>query len=47
MYAIRSYYVFTRPVTFAMFVFIIVTTALPFIRSRRRRRAQREAIAVV
>jgi len=28
-----------------MFIFIIVTTALPFVRSRRRRRAQREAVA--
>ena len=40
-----DYFLFTRPVTFAMFVFIIVTTALPFVRSRRRRRAQREAVA--
>ena len=40
-----DYFIFTRPVTLAMFVFIIITTALPFIRSRRRRRAQREAIS--
>jgi putative tricarboxylic transport membrane protein len=40
-----DYFLFTRPVTLAMFVFIIVTTALPFIRSRRRKRAQRELIA--
>jgi hypothetical protein len=30
---------FTRPITFAMLVFIVVTTALPFWRSYRKRRA--------
>jgi putative tricarboxylic transport membrane protein len=39
-----DYFLFTRPITLAMFAFIIVTTALPFIRSRRRRRAQRDAV---
>ena len=35
------FFIFVRPVTLAMFVFIMVTTALPFIRNRRRQRAQR------
>lgn len=29
-------FIFTRPITLAMFVFVIVTTALPFVRSWRR-----------
>lgn len=35
-----SDFIFTRPVTFAMFIFIIFTTAMPFIRSWRRKRAR-------
>ncbi len=35
-----SNFIFTRPVTFAMFIFIIFTTAMPFIRNWRRKRAQ-------
>lgn len=35
-----DYFLFTRPITLAMFAFILVTTALPFIRSWRRKRAQ-------
>jgi len=38
-------FLFTRPVTFALFVFVIVTTALPFIRRRRRARAAAVAAA--
>ena len=33
-----DWFIFTRPITFAMFVFVLVTTALPFIRSWRRKR---------
>jgi TctA family transporter len=33
-----DWFVFTRPITFAMFVFVLFTTALPFIRSWRRKR---------
>lgn len=35
-----DYFLFTRPITLAMFVFILVTTFMPFIRSWRRKRAQ-------
>jgi putative tricarboxylic transport membrane protein len=35
-----KFFIFTRPITLAMFIFIIVTTALPFYRSWRRQRAQ-------
>jgi TctA family transporter len=31
-------FLFTRPITLAMFIFILITTALPFIRSHRRAR---------
>jgi TctA family transporter len=34
-----EWFMFTRPITFAMLVFIVVTTALPFWRSYRKRRA--------
>ncbi len=34
-------FVFTRPVTLAMLVFIVFTTSLPFIRQHRRQRAAR------
>ena len=37
-------FLFTRPMALAMFVFIIVTTALPFIRNWRRRRKQGKAL---
>jgi TctA family transporter len=33
-------FIFTRPLTLAMFIFVVVTTALPFVRSWRRKRAQ-------
>lgn len=33
-------FLFTRPITLVMFVFILVTTALPFIRNWRRKRRQ-------
>jgi putative tricarboxylic transport membrane protein len=36
-----KFFIFVRPVALAMFLFIIVTTALPFIRNRRRVQAQR------
>jgi TctA family transporter len=32
-------FIFTRPITLAMFIFIVFTTALPFIRRWRRRRS--------
>ncbi|MDH5747945.1 MAG: tripartite tricarboxylate transporter permease [Rhodospirillales bacterium] len=32
-------FIFTRPITLTMFIFIIVTTAMPFIRNWRRNRA--------
>lgn len=35
-----DFFIFTRPVTFAMFVFIVLTTAWPFVRSWRRKRQQ-------
>jgi TctA family transporter len=35
-----DWFLFTRPITFAMLVFIVVTTALPFWRSYRKRRAE-------
>ena len=35
-----KFFIFVRPVALAMFLFIIVTTALPFIRNWRRRRVQ-------
>jgi putative tricarboxylic transport membrane protein len=38
-----EWFVFTRPVTLAMAVFIVITTVLPFIRNHRRRQAQRLA----
>ena len=38
-----DYFIFTRPVTFAMFAFIVATTAWPFIRSWRKRRAAAHA----
>jgi TctA family transporter len=37
-------FIFTRPVTLAMFIFIIVTTVWPFIRNWRRRREQGRAL---
>ncbi len=41
-----EFFIFTRPITFAMFVLVLVTTALPFIRDirRRRRLAQQPAL---
>lgn len=39
-----DFFIFTRPVTFAMFVFIVLTTAWPFVRSWRRKRQQALAI---
>jgi TctA family transporter len=33
-----EYFIFTRPITLALFVFVILTTLLPFIRSALRRR---------
>jgi TctA family transporter len=38
-----DWFIFTRPVTLAMFIFIVVTTALPFIRNWRHRKVQRES----
>lgn len=35
-----DFFIFTRPVTFAMFVFIVLTTAWPFVRNWRRKRRQ-------
>ena len=35
-----EYFIFTRPIALAMFIFVIVTAALPFVRSWRRKRAQ-------
>ena len=35
-----EYFIFTRPITLALFIFVIVTSALPFVRSWRRKRAQ-------
>jgi TctA family transporter len=32
-------FLFTRPITLAMFIFILITTALPFVRSWRRKRS--------
>ena len=38
-----NFFMFTRPITLAMFGLILITTALPFIRTRRNRnRIQRE-----
>jgi TctA family transporter len=39
-----DFFIFTRPVTFAMFVFIVLTTAWPFVRNWRRKRQQALAI---
>jgi TctA family transporter len=39
-----DFFIFTRPVTFAMFVFIVLTTAWPFVRSWRRKRQQALAL---
>ena len=36
-------FIFTRPITFAMFFFVVVTSVLPFVRNWRKRRAQRRA----
>lgn len=33
-------FILTRPLTLAMFIFVVVTTALPFVRGWRRKRAQ-------
>ena len=33
-------FIFTRPITLVMFIFIIITTALPFIRQQRAENAQ-------
>jgi putative tricarboxylic transport membrane protein len=38
-----DFFIFTRPVTFAMFLFVLFTTALPFIRQRRQLKKLREA----
>lgn len=38
-------FIFTRPVTLAMFVFVLVTTGLPLLRRRRARRREAEAAA--
>ncbi|MBI4206727.1 MAG: tripartite tricarboxylate transporter permease [Betaproteobacteria bacterium] len=35
-----EFFIFTRPLTLILFIFVIVTTALPFIRNRRRKKAQ-------
>jgi TctA family transporter len=35
-----EFFIFTRPITLAMFIFVIVTSALPFVRGWRRKRAQ-------
>lgn len=40
-----NFFIFTQPITLVMFIFIIVTTALPFIRNWRRKRAQRAGSA--
>jgi putative tricarboxylic transport membrane protein len=40
-----DYFVFTRPITLAMFIFVLITSALPFIRSRRRKQAAMRAAA--
>jgi TctA family transporter len=34
-----DYFIFTRPITLLMFIFVIFTTVLPFIRSWRKKRA--------
>jgi TctA family transporter len=38
-----EYFIFTRPITLALFIFVIFTTAAPFIRNRWRRRARTAA----
>lgn len=35
-----EFFIFTRPITLAMFIFVIFTTALPFVRSWRRKKAR-------
>lgn len=35
-----DWFIFTRPLTLVLFIFVILTTALPFIRNWRRRRRQ-------
>ncbi|OGA56496.1 MAG: hypothetical protein A3F74_14545 [Betaproteobacteria bacterium RIFCSPLOWO2_12_FULL_62_58] len=35
-----EFFIFIRPITLAMFIFIIVTTALPFVRNWRRKKAR-------
>ncbi len=35
-----GYFIFTRPITLALFIFVIFTTTLPFIRNWRRKRAR-------
>lgn len=40
-----DWFIFTRPIALVMLIFIIVTTALPFIRDWRRRRAAEMAAA--
>ncbi len=39
-------FIFTRPVTLAMFILLLVTTALPFVRKWRRRKAADAAARV-
>jgi TctA family transporter len=41
-----DFFIFTRPITFALFAFVILTALMPFIRSRwRRKKAQAAAAA--
>jgi hypothetical protein len=35
-----EWFIFKRPIAFTMFVLIVLTTAWPFVRNWRRRRAQ-------
>lgn len=39
-----DYFVFTRPLTLTMFILVIITTALPFIRSRRKNKTRADAV---
>ncbi|MBI4195176.1 MAG: hypothetical protein HY526_08865, partial [Betaproteobacteria bacterium] len=35
-----GFFIFTRPLTLTLFIFVILTTALPFIRNWRRKKAR-------
>ena len=39
-----DYFVFTRPLTLTMFILVIITTALPFIRGRRKNKTRADAV---